>query len=140
MTDSYVRYTPTTQEEENTVNAPEEDEESNLVTYARNELTLAGMFDEDADYGPRLAEHIVGIVREFSEGGHSGMSASITIEILSKLLRFEPLTPLTYEPDEWIAVSEQSGLDVWQNKRKSDVFSTDHGETWYCLDGTTGRR
>ena len=51
-------------------------------------------------------------------------------------MRYEPLTPLTYAEDEWNNV----GDGMWQNKRKSNVFSKDGGVTWYCLDGTQGER
>lgn len=114
--------------------------ESGLVRYAREELELAGLFDGDGDYGGMIGDHVMRIVETFAAGGHSGMSASITISVLEKVLRYEPLTPLTYAEDEWIDQSDMSGTPMWQNRRKHDVFSEDHGVTWYCLDGTVGRR
>ena len=72
-------------------------------------------------------------VEAFSSGGHSGASASYAIGIIEKLLQFKPLSPLTYEPDEWTDVSEMSGTPMWQNKRDGEVFSTDGGKTHYSL-------
>lgn len=115
-------------------------QDSHLVRYAREELQRAGLFDEDGNYGGMLGEQTLRVVEVFAEAGHSGTSADVTIGLLEKLLRFEPLTPLTYAEDEWINVSEQSGTSLWQNRRKSDVFSHDLGATWYCLDGTSGVR
>lgn len=115
---------------------PTTTDESNLVTYARAELQRAGLFDPDSDYGGMLGQAVLDIVEKFAEAGHSGTSAAITISILEKLLRYEPLTALTYEPDEWNEV----GDGMWQNRRKSDVFSKDGGATWYDLAGNTGAR
>lgn len=119
---------------------PESEEESNLVSYGRSELQSAGLFGEDADYGGMLGDAVLAIVKLFAQQGHSGMSAGMTIAILEKLLRYQPLTPLTYAADEWVDHGETSGGPLWQNKRQSDVFSNDNGVTWYCLDGTSGVR
>lgn len=107
---------------------------SNLVDYAKDELTRAGLFDEDSDYNGDLGNAALEIVKVFSSQRHSGASAAIVTSIVEKLLRFEPLTPLTFEPDEWNDVSEMSGTPMWQNKRKSTTFSVDGGKTHYDLD------
>lgn len=113
---------------------------SPLVSYARDEMQRAGLFDPDADYGGMLAESVLNVVRVFADSGHSGMSAALALDVLGKVLRFEPLTPLTYAEDEWIDQSEISGKPLWQNRRKHDVFSEDHGATWYDLAGNKGVR
>jgi hypothetical protein len=105
-------------------------EDGNLVRHAIAELERAGFFDADADYGPELGVHLVELVRAFARGGHSGGSASVALMALDKLLNFEPLTPLTFAPDEWTEV----GPGVWQNRRKSSVLSTDHGATWHDVN------
>ena len=120
------------------------DTESNLVSYARTELERAGLFDEDSDYGGMLGTAVLDIVTLFSTQGHSGMSAAMVTELASRLMRYEPLTPLTYLPDEWNHVADEMVADsqrpLYQNRRKADVFSHDEGATWYCLDGTEGVR
>lgn len=90
--------------------------ESNLVLHARAELALLGGADDEMQQA--MNEHIIGMVKLFSKEGHSGFSASYAIGILEKLLRFEPITPLTGEPGEWVEVA--SG--TLQNKRCSHVF------------------
>lgn len=107
---------------------------SGLVSYAQQELTRAGLFDEDSDYNGMLGNAALEIVKVFSEQGHSGYSAAAVTSIVEKLMRYEPLTPLTFAPDEWINVSEESGHEIWQNKRKYTIFSTDEGKTYYDID------
>lgn len=106
-----------------------EETESNLVIHAVRELALLGN-------GPEVDDHVIEIVRIFSKAGHSGSSASYTIELISKLLRFENLTPLTDNPEEWQFVGEEIwGISggIWQNRRNSEAFSNDGGKTYYLL-------
>ena len=99
---------------------------SNLVNHARRELEL---INEE----PWITDGIVKVVEAFSEMGHSGSSADITIQILEDLLRFRNLSPLTDDPNEWINVSDKTGEELWQNNRNSEAFSTDGGLTYYLL-------
>ena len=114
-----------------------------LIDYAKSELARIGT-DEDG-MQEMMNNHIIHMVEEFSKEGHSGFSANYAISILSRLLRFKPLFPLTGEEDEWIEVC----VGTFQNKRcgavfKNDtryggkpyyiegkVFSSDGGETWF---------
>ena len=107
---------------------------SNLTEYAKDELTRAGLFDKDSDYDGALGVAALEIIEVFAKQGHSGFSAGMVTSIVEKLMRFEPLTPLTYEPDEWLDISEQSGTPMWHNKRKFTTFSIDGGKTHYDLD------
>lgn len=102
---------------------------SNLVDHARRELELAG---ED----PEFAEHLIKVVETFAEGGHSGSTAAFAIGALTDLLQFRPLTPLTYEPDEWLRHEGfgPNGGDLWQNVRDSRIFSNDGGQTHYNVE------
>ena len=110
--------------------------DSNLYRYAKSELELAGLFDEDSDYGGMSGEAALEIVAVFAKQGHSGFSASLTTDIVTRLMQFKPLTPLTYAPDEWNHIHEDiaGGKDTYQNRRKSTVFSDDGLQTWYDLD------
>lgn len=96
-----------------------------LVEYAESELKLAGLFDADSDYDGMLGTATLEIVKVFADQGHSGTSAMMVTELASRLMRYEPLTPLTYGPEEWVEVADS----LWQNKRKFDVFSKDGGKT-----------
>ena len=107
---------------------------SNLVDYAESELALIGMGKDAEDVNKWMHDKVIKVVKAFSSGGHSGASAEYAIGIIEKILRYEPLSPLTYKPDEWIDVSEMSGTPMWQNKRKGTTFSVDGGKTHYDLD------
>jgi hypothetical protein len=113
---------------------------SNLVDYAKSELQRMG-------YGPDLPaddpnrwmyDHLVKMVEAFSEEGHSGFSANYAVNLLAKLLRYEPLTPLTGDDDEWTDVSAEMGeIDgqmAYQNKRCFHVFKDENGKA-YDIEG-----
>jgi len=106
---------------------------SNLVKFAEDELSRIGMGADAEDVNKWMHDNVIQVVKAFSDGGHSGASASYAIGIIEKLLQYKPLSPLTYEPDEWTDVSEMSGSPMWQNKRDGEVFSTDGGKTHYSL-------
>lgn len=91
---------------------------SNLVKHAEEELKIAGLLDKGSDYDGMLGEAALEIVGVFAKQGHSGMSASMVTEIVAKLMRFEPLTPLRGTDDEWFEVSP----GMFQNRRCSHVF------------------
>ena len=100
--------------------------------HAERELDHIGMTD-DGDMNGMMRKHLLHMVNEFAEEGHSGFSASYAIQCLEKLLRFEPLSPLTGEDWEWRDVGEMYGEPVWQNMRCSRVFKNSTGA--YDTDG-----
>lgn len=100
--------------------------ESALVTFAREELTAAGMFDKDSDYGGMIGEAAMEIVGMFAQQEHSGWSASVLAEVVNKLMRYEPLSPLTGEEKEWSKVAD----GLYQNRRCGRVFKNDQGTVW----------
>lgn len=101
-----------------------------LVDHARQELTNAGLFAEDSDYGGMLGDAVLELVDVFARQGHSGYSAGVTLALFSRVANFETLTPLTADPSEWNEV----GTEMWQSSRRPDAFSTDGGQTYYLLD------
>lgn len=101
----------------------------NIMAHAKREL------------GAGLDVEMKELILVFSSQGHSGASASITTHLLEKLLRYQPIGPLTGEPDEWMNVSEAAGRECWQNKRCSHVFKQAdrfNGQA-YDLDGIVWR-
>lgn len=91
---------------------------SDLEIFAKDELTRAGLFESDSDYGGMLGHAVMKLIKIFSDEGHSGLSASMAVNIFERVARFEPLTPLTGEDDEWMEVTD----GTLQNKRCSHVF------------------
>lgn len=101
-----------------------------LVEFARNELELAGFFKEDGPYGGLFGPAIMKMVEAFADEGHSGMSASIAIDLFRKVASYEPLLPLTGADDEWNETERGS----FQNRRCSHVFKDSDGRA-YDIEG-----
>jgi hypothetical protein len=104
------------------------------LEYAKDELDRIGMTADGDEYNAMMRNHILHMVKEFNKEGHSGFSANYAIQCLNKLLRFEPLSPLTGEDSEWIDVSSLGDEPSWRNKRCSRVFKDADGKA-YDLDG-----
>lgn len=102
---------------------------SNLVAHARRELETAGFFDDDSDYGGMIGDAVVELVEVFAKQGHSGMSASIVLQLFEQVADFKALTPLTTDPDEWVEAYGNSR----QNRRQPEAFSEDGGKTYHLL-------
>jgi len=107
---------------------------TNIETYAIDELTRIGMYGSGDEMNDAMCEHILKMVNVFAEEGHSGFSANYAINILQKLLRFEPLSPLTGEDDEW-RLCEYSDRETYQNKRFSRVFKEGKDGQAYDMQG-----
>lgn len=91
-----------------------------LLEYAKSELERV-----DLEYDGMVKEAVLEIVGAFAAQGHSGGSAAITLGVAERLLRFQPLTPLTGDDSEWMEVD--TGL--WQSKRCPSVFK-DNERAW----------
>tara|TARA_Y100000034_G_C6880489_1_gene403406 strand:+ start:356 stop:943 length:588 start_codon:yes stop_codon:yes gene_type:complete len=103
---------------------------SNLMKHAKRELELAGMFDEDSDYSGMLGNAIMELIKVFAKQGHSGFSASRTIQIFSKLADYKPLIGITGKDGEW----SENTFDgkTYQNKRLSSLFKEgENGKPYY---------
>ncbi|MBI0293307.1 hypothetical protein JBE04_02030 [Streptomyces sp. PRKS01-29] len=104
------------------------DTESPLVAHARRELDLIGEDDW-------VTDGLCKVVAAFAEMGHSGFSAACCTAYLDKLLRYQPLSPITDDPAEWMDRAEEMGGEpFWQNVRDSRAMSTDGGKTYTLVD------
>lgn len=107
---------------------------SNLVDHAKRELDI---LESKGGHDEELNRIIVECIEKFVEYDHSGGSASWAIPVLNDLLQFKNLSPLTDDPDEWMQVKtgelHYRGYNVWQNRRNSEAFSHDGGQTYYLL-------
>jgi hypothetical protein len=108
-------------------------------THAMNEFRAAGWLDENDNFKDDMQEaicrHIMDLLTVFADEGHSGSSAPYTINLFSKLVKFEPIAPLTGEDWEWTDVSEISGVPLYQNKRMGSVFKAGKDGEAYWIDG-----
>ena len=97
-----------------------------LVDHARHELDLIG---EDQD----VTDGIVKVIKAFAAVADSGGSTPFVIDRVEKLMRFQPLSPLTDDPAEWQDQTRASGHPLWQSRRNPSAFSTDGGKTYTLL-------
>lgn len=104
---------------------------SDLRVHAERELALLGGSNDTMQQA--MVKYILGMVDLFEEAEHSESSAFYAINCLEKILRFEPITPLTGADDEWREVCP--GIE--QNIRCGRVFR-EHGEA-YDIDGKVFR-
>ena len=108
---------------------------SNLLSHAMDELDRIGMTEDSTDEMNRsMRKHILHMMQEFANEGHSGFSAQYAISILTKLMDFKPLSPLTGEDDEWIKHDYGVNDVTYQNKRRSSVFKDGDGQC-YDIEG-----
>jgi hypothetical protein len=109
---------------------------SNLVNHAKHELEL---LNED----PETVRGYLKVIQAFASARHSGGSAVMAMMVINRLLHFKNLTPLTNDPFEWeyhnpVIWGDEKG--IWQNRRNSEAFSSDGGQTYRLLSEDTGRR
>jgi len=103
---------------------------SNLINHAKKEFQLAGWLDEPIDEMQQLMmDNLLELLETFANQGHSGFSAGYCLGAFETLSRFNPLTPLTGEDDEW----NDMGDGYLQNKRDSEVFK--EGGECYWVNG-----
>lgn len=99
-----------------------------LLDHARTELALIDGGEAD-EMQAIMNAHILKMVETFADEGHSGFSASYAIGILEKLLRFEPLSPLTGEDGEWLVHDCDHDMFA-QNKRCGRIFKRRDGTAY----------
>lgn len=104
---------------------------NSIKDYAIDELTRIGMYDSGDEMNDAMRDHILKMIDVFEEEGHSGFSAEYAVSILEKLLRWEPLSPLTGGDDEW----EECEDGIFQNKRCSRVFKNGKDGQAYDIRG-----
>lgn len=122
----------------------------NLVEFSKMELDrILNTCEEDdsKEIQQKINDDILQIVQIFSEQGHTGFTANYALNILERLLRYQPLSALTGEDDEWEDTSSfGSDQTSYQNKRcpfifkdkdgkayntEGKIFSEDDGKTWF---------
>jgi len=102
--------------------------DSNLVRHAQKEFEVLGWpgDDEDDDMQKMICDNLVELLGTLASQGHSVMSAPYVINLFSKLAKYEVISPLTGEDDEWTDVGW-----IYQNNRCGNVFKDkESGEAW----------
>lgn len=119
---------------------------SRLLEHAKEELKLAGYdieapdketLDSEEDYANACAKNAYKMLEVFSNAGHSGFSAEVTLQLFNRLAKFQSLTPLTDNPDEWMKLDPND--TSWQSVRQASCFSDDDLKTYYDIDAEENR-
>lgn len=92
------------------------------------ELKLAGLFDEDSDYGGMIGEAVKELLEVFGKQGHSGFSAQRVASIFHELVKGHTLILIKKDDENWF---EHDG-GYSQNTRCSALFKDKKGS--YYLD------
>jgi hypothetical protein len=113
---------------------------SKFELWAKNELELLEKGCKDAVslyVQKKVTKNVMDVVKIFDKQGHSGFSASYTLNLIRMLLDWKPIEPLTGEDDEWEEVKEwNKEKNTQQNKRCSAVFRDNFdNSTAYYLHG-----
>lgn len=99
-----------------------------MEKWAENEIRIAcereraGASEDEWDYGVACYESAYKAFKSLLEDGHSGMSISITKNILNRLIDGKPLTPIEDDPDIWNHVNTTDEFESYQCKRMSSLF------------------
>jgi hypothetical protein len=127
-----------------------EKSKSSLLVFAEQELArITG----DGDMQERINEGVLDMVKVFCGEAYSGVTAIYVVNILNRLLRFLPLTPIEDVPEDWFEFSPGVYQHlrcprVFKDSGKFDgkayildakVFSADGGETWFTGDNSKER-
>jgi hypothetical protein len=100
---------------------------SGLVGHAREELRRLGLIGAGAPAADRLLATVAIMWCEnVDRYGLAPDRAGAIADMMSRLVRLEPLSPLTGAADEWAEV----GPGVWQNRRCVRVFRNEQGEAY----------
>lgn len=106
-----------------------------MLEWAEREVKIASEHERgekpesEWDYGVACYESALKAYRCLCEDGHSGFSWRITAEILERLCKGHPLTPVEDTDDEWIELEPK----MLQHKRLGSLFKdvTEDGTITY---------
>ena len=102
----------------------------NLIEHALQEFKYAGWTDESGDFESSsqkdICNNIIELITTFANQGHSDTIIPYVIDIFTKLVKHDILSPLTGDDDEWIRVED----DLYKNKRYSSVFKNRSNEAY----------
>lgn len=103
--------------------------DSNYIKHANSEYQFAyGDYKSD-NMQSYMCEQVNDLLALLSTQGDSGFSISYKLSLLNKMIKFEPISPLTFEDDEFNEPFTYYGTR--QNKRYSSVFKNKDGSFNY---------
>jgi hypothetical protein len=104
---------------------------SKLEMHGMKELTMAGYMGKEGPYEGELGRAVMHMLRSFASRNASGEFSERVLELFNRLVKFELLSGVTADPEEWRDVTSWFDEPTWQNKRDRTIYSKDQGKTWY---------
>lgn len=90
---------------------------------------------EKSGEGDRVSATVRKLVAVLEDHGGNAGETSRVVDMVARLARRQPLSPLTRHPFEWNDVSAAFGGEpMWQSARDPRAFSTDRGRTYTYED------
>ena len=102
----------------------------NLVKHANKEFEVL-KWPGDCEMQKMVCDNVRELLKVFGEQGHSGSSAPYVLNLFAQLAKFNPISPLTGNDDEWNEVGE----NAFQNNRDGEVFKQGKDGTPYWIHG-----
>jgi hypothetical protein len=104
---------------------------SYTIEFAEAELARVGLDNPENDFYKGMTRAaVLELLRVFDNQGHSGMSASMVLSIFERLAKFEPISPLTGEDEEWRPLGDAHPNMAAQNIRCGHVFRRADGTSY----------
>lgn len=91
---------------------------SNICKHAIKELELAGYKKNEDGPNGWMYNQVLEALAVFSSHDNSGFSAAIEINLVKKLSKFDIISSLKFDDNEWDLCCD----NVYQNTRKSSIF------------------
>ena len=88
-----------------------------MLEHAKQELSL--LIDDDMQKA--LNQNVLDVLQVLDSQGHTSITASYVIHLVTKLWKGGILKPLTGNDNEWVQIGQKADY-LEQNIRKSDVF------------------
>lgn len=97
--------------------------------WIEEELDRIGLTENSSDPMNReMRWHALELMEVFYNQGHSGCSANYLLGLITRLMDFKCLSPLTGDDAEWQHIQDDPPL--WQNRRYSAVFKGGDGRAY----------
>lgn len=108
--------------------------DSNYIKYAINEFNIAYEDWKEDEMQNLMCNQVLELLSVLDTHGDSGFSIQYKLSLLNKLIRFQPIKPLTFKENEWRTDIIDSFDNSRQNIRDSRYFLYLNGDIHYNDD------
>lgn len=108
--------------------------DSNYIKYAINEFNIAYEDWKEDEMQNLMCNQVLELLSVLDTHGDSGFSIQYKLSLLNKLIRFQPIKPLTFKENEWETDIIDSLDNSRQNTRDSRYFLCSNGDIYYNDD------